>query len=81
MGTSLDHSIFYYSDDFDCSDWILYVMTSPVSNNGRGVATGHLYTRAGALIAVTTQEGLVRIDPARFEEAQQEQEKFLKARL
>lgn len=81
MGSSLDHSIFYYSDDIDCADWILYVMTSPVANSGRGVVIGHLYAQGGKLIAVTTQEGLARIDPKLYDEASQEQEEFLKARL
>ncbi|KAF8522926.1 thioesterase-like superfamily-domain-containing protein [Hysterangium stoloniferum] len=63
MGSSLDHSIFFYNHDFDCSEWILYVMTSPVAGNGRGVAIGRLYTQKGDIIAVTTQEGVVRINP------------------
>jgi len=63
MGSSLDHSIFFYNHDFDCSEWILYVMTSPVAGNGRGVAIGRLYTQRGDIIAVTTQEGVVRINP------------------
>lgn len=28
MGGSLDHSIFYYSNDFDCTEWLLLVVFS-----------------------------------------------------
>ncbi|KZT06361.1 DNA repair protein [Laetiporus sulphureus 93-53] len=47
-------------DSFDCGDWLLYVVESPRSGNGRGVVHGRLYTRSGTLVAVTSQEGVVR---------------------
>ncbi|EKM60858.1 uncharacterized protein PHACADRAFT_247055 [Phanerochaete carnosa HHB-10118-sp] len=62
MMSSLDHSIFFYNDDFDCGNWLLYVIHSPSVCSGRGVAHGRMYTREGKLVAVMTQEGVVRAD-------------------
>ncbi|KZT74859.1 hypothetical protein DAEQUDRAFT_742304 [Daedalea quercina L-15889] len=47
-------------NSFDCGDWILYVVESPRAGNGRGVVHGRMYTRSGTLIAVTSQEGVIR---------------------
>ncbi|KAI5121256.1 hypothetical protein M0805_002301 [Coniferiporia weirii] len=60
MSSSLDHAVFFYSDEFDCSDWILYVIQSPRTGSGRGVAQGQMYTQDGTLVAITTQEGVIR---------------------
>ncbi|KAK7064497.1 DNA repair protein RAD14 [Favolaschia claudopus] len=62
MTTTIDHSICFYDDNFDCGDWLLYVMASPAAGNGRGIVYGQLYTRQGKLVAITTQEGVVRAD-------------------
>jgi len=62
MTSTVDHSVHYYNDDFHCGDWMLYVMDAPRMGSGRGVMHGRLYTREGTLIAVTTQEGVVRAD-------------------
>ncbi|KAJ7213867.1 thioesterase-like superfamily-domain-containing protein [Mycena pura] len=59
---TIDHSIHFYDDDFDCGDWLLYVMVSPRAASGRAIVYGQLYTRTGSLVAVTTQEGVVRAD-------------------
>jgi len=60
MASSLDHSLVYYHHDFDCSEWFLYTMTSPVSGHGRGYGLGLLYGRDGTLIAAANQEGVMR---------------------
>lgn len=62
MMSTLDHSVYYYSDDFSCDDWLLYVVTSPRTGSGRGVVHGQMYTRDGKLVAVMGQEGVVRAD-------------------
>jgi len=62
MRGSLNHSMHFYSDNFDCTDWLLYVMTSPVGGSGRGVSLGRIYTRSGILVALASQEGIMRID-------------------
>ncbi|KAF8624897.1 hypothetical protein AX15_005765 [Amanita polypyramis BW_CC] len=61
MMSSLDHTIYFYSNDFDCGDWMLYVMESPRIGSGRGVVHGRLYTQEGSLVAITSQEGVVRV--------------------
>ncbi|GLB36418.1 putative acyl-CoA thioesterase [Lyophyllum shimeji] len=60
MTSTLDHTIYFYSDDFDCGDWLLHVIVSPRTGSGRGVVHGRMYTRDGTLVAVTSQEGVVR---------------------
>jgi len=62
MVSTLDHTIWFYNDDFHCGDWLLYVMDSPRTGSGRGVVHGRIYTRDGKLVAVTSQEGVVRAD-------------------
>ncbi len=57
---SLDHTVFFYSDNFTTADWLLHVIESPRTGYGRGVVTGRFYTTTGELIAVTVQEGVVR---------------------
>jgi len=60
MTSTLDHTIYFYNDDFDCGDWLLHVIVSPRTGSGRGVVHGRMYTRDGTLVAVTSQEGVVR---------------------
>ncbi|KAL4069449.1 thioesterase-like superfamily-domain-containing protein [Scleroderma citrinum] len=64
MSSTLDHSIWYYDDDFCCEDGLLYVVcvNCPRAGDGRGVAHGKLYNRVGKFVAVTCQEGVVRAD-------------------
>ncbi|KAJ8596481.1 hypothetical protein M405DRAFT_726158 [Rhizopogon salebrosus TDB-379] len=47
-------------DDFCCEDGLLYVVVCPRAASGRAVVHGRLYSRAGKLVAVTCQEGVVR---------------------
>ncbi|WVQ95093.1 acyl-CoA thioesterase II [Kwoniella sp. CBS 9459] len=66
MLASLDHTIHFYPfpDDFDPSAPLLHVMESQAVDvaSGRGVVQGRVYTSQGVLIAVTSQEGVVRAD-------------------
>ncbi|THV06037.1 Thioesterase/thiol ester dehydrase-isomerase [Dendrothele bispora CBS 962.96] len=62
MSSTIDHSVWFYNNTFDCGDWLLYVMTSPRTGSGRGIVHGQLFTRQGTLVAATTQEGVVRAD-------------------
>jgi len=63
MISSLDHSVFFYNDEFHCGDWLLYVIQAPAAGNGRAVVVGRWYTHTGKLIAVCTQEGVLRAAP------------------
>ncbi|TFY61471.1 hypothetical protein EVJ58_g4491 [Rhodofomes roseus] len=76
--TSLDHTMWFYDNSFDCGDWILYVVESPRAGNGRGVVHGRIYTRTGTLIAVASQEGVVR---ARGENAARDESRVIKAKI
>ncbi|OAV94819.1 hypothetical protein PTTG_06225 [Puccinia triticina 1-1 BBBD Race 1] len=62
MLASLDHSMFFYDHDFDVSDWMLYKMDAESGKDGRGLVIGRIYARDGRLLAVCTQEGVVRVE-------------------
>ncbi len=57
---SLDHGLWFHRD-FRVDDWLLYSMDSPNAFGARGFARGQVFTRDGALVASTSQEGLVRV--------------------
>ncbi|MFE6820914.1 acyl-CoA thioesterase [Streptomyces sp. NPDC057690] len=59
MAASLDHNLWLLRP-FRVDDWLLYDQTSPSSGNGRGLAQGRFFDRAGRLVAVVAQEGLLR---------------------
>jgi acyl-CoA thioesterase II len=57
---SLDHAMWFHRAH-RLDDWLLYTQDSPNAIGARGFSRGSLYSREGALIASTAQEGLVRI--------------------
>lgn len=57
---SLDHAMWFHRQA-RVDQWLLYAFDSPSSHGGRGLARGMIFTRAGALVASTAQEGLLRI--------------------
>ena len=56
---SLDHAIWFH-DPVDVTDYVLYECDSPWAGNARGFNRGQIWSRAGVLLASTTQEALVR---------------------
>ena len=56
---SLDHAVWFHRP-FRVDQWLLHVMESPVSHGGRGLVRGSVFSRDGALVASTSQEGLIR---------------------
>ncbi|KAF9650281.1 Thioesterase/thiol ester dehydrase-isomerase [Thelephora ganbajun] len=58
--TTIDHSIWYYSDDFDCSQWLMFESRVPQVGSGRAIVHRRVFTRDGTLIANFSQEGVVR---------------------
>ncbi len=59
---SLDHAMWFHRPcRFD--DWLLYTADSPSTSGARGFNRGAIYSRNGALIASTAQEGLIRVHP------------------
>ena len=64
MMASLDHALWFHRQ-FRMDEWLLYSMDSPNASGARGFARGQLFTEEGALVASTSQEGLIRmIDPS-----------------
>jgi acyl-CoA thioesterase-2 len=57
---SLDHAMWFHRP-FRADEWLLYQCYSPTASGSRGLATGRFFTRDGALVATTVQEGLVRM--------------------
>jgi acyl-CoA thioesterase-2 len=57
---SLDHAMWFHRP-FRADEWLLYAMESPNASGGRGLALGRVFTRDGALVASTAQEGVVRV--------------------
>ncbi len=57
---SLDHAMWWHRPA-RVDDWLLYVQESPSARGGRGLATGRVFDRAGALVASVAQEIMVRV--------------------
>ncbi|SFC40949.1 acyl-CoA thioesterase-2 [Flexibacter flexilis DSM 6793] len=57
---SLDHAIWFHKPVTDLTDWLLFDMVSPAAAGARGFASGHIFSRAGELVATVAQEGLLR---------------------
>jgi len=65
MMASLDHAMWFHRP-IRADEWFLYDQHSPTATGGRGLAMGHIFTRAGSLAVSVVQEGLVRrLDPRR----------------
>lgn len=56
---SLDHAMWFHRQ-FRADEWLLYHQTSPSAHGARGLALGHVFTRAGTLAITVIQEGLLR---------------------
>ncbi|MFT5344052.1 MAG: acyl-CoA thioesterase-2, partial [Paracoccaceae bacterium] len=59
MTASLDHAMWFHAP-IQFEDWHLYTMDSPFTGGARGFNRGAIYSREGALVASTAQEGLMR---------------------
>lgn len=57
---SLDHAM-WFQRPFRVDEWLLYSIESPSATAGRGLTQGRIYRRDGVLVAVVTQEGVMRI--------------------
>jgi acyl-CoA thioesterase II len=62
QAASLDHAVWLHRP-FRVDDWLLYAIDSPAAAGARGFTRGSLYSRDGALVASTAQEGLLRTPP------------------
>jgi acyl-CoA thioesterase-2 len=63
MIASIDHAMWFHRP-VRMDEWLLYATESPSASGARGFTRGSLFTRAGRLVASTTQEGLIRLLPA-----------------
>jgi len=57
--TSVDHAIWFHRPA-RADEWLLYRTDSPSAQQGRGLARGLLFNQAGALVASTAQEAVMR---------------------
>lgn len=57
---SLDHAMWWHRP-CRVDEWLLYVQESPSASGARGLSTGRIFNRAGALVATVAQEGMVRL--------------------
>jgi acyl-CoA thioesterase-2 len=60
QAASLDHAVWFHRP-FRVDEWLLYAMDAPATAGARGFTRGSLFTRDGALVASTVQEGLLRV--------------------
>ncbi|GAA2998095.1 acyl-CoA thioesterase II [Kitasatospora albolonga] len=56
---SLDHAMWFHRP-FRADEWLLFAQRSPSASDGRGLAHGEFYDRAGRLVASAVQETLIR---------------------
>ncbi|MEJ5915232.1 acyl-CoA thioesterase [Pseudokineococcus sp. 1T1Z-3] len=56
---SLDHAMWWHRPA-RADEWLLYRQRSPSGSSDRGLATGSIFRRDGALVATVAQEGMVR---------------------
>ncbi len=61
---SLDHAMWWHRFG-RVDEWLLYLQESPSSRGGRGLSTGRVFTREGALVATVAQEIMVRVPDLR----------------
>ena len=60
-GTSLDHAMWFHGP-VNANEWLLFDQTVEWTGDGRGLATGRMYTESGTLVATCAQEGLMRFE-------------------
>lgn len=60
QAASLDHAVWFHRP-FRVDDWLLYATDAPAAAGARAFTRGALFTRDGALVASTAQEGLIRL--------------------
>ena len=58
-GTSLDHAMWFHQT-VRADEWLLFDQKVEWTGDGRGVASGRIYTESGTLVATCMQEGLMR---------------------
>lgn len=62
FAVTIDHSVWFHRP-VDFSDWVLYSTASPVASESRALGAGHVFNRAGQVVATVVQEGIVKHFP------------------
>lgn len=57
---SLDHAMWFHRP-VRADQWLLYTMTSPSAEGGRGLGMGHMFDEDGVLVVSVAQEGMLRL--------------------
>ncbi len=57
---SLDHTMWFHRPARP-DQWLLYELSSPSAQGGRGLGLGRMFDESGILVASTAQEGMVRV--------------------
>lgn len=70
---SIDHSMWWYRD-IDINQWHLYVQDTPTAAHGRGLGIAKVYSQNGDLVAVMTQEAMIRVPQPKQTQDQQPQQ-------
>lgn len=70
MVASLDHSVWFHSEDFRADEWLLYHMTTTRGSGNRGLNSGKLFTRDGRQVMSFAQEAVMRMREPADEEAE-----------
>lgn len=63
-GTSLDHAMWFHQT-VRADEWLLFDQKVEWTGDGRGMASGRIYTENGSLVATCMQEGLMRFQTDR----------------
>lgn len=63
---SIDHALWFHSENLNMNAWHLYVMDTPWSGGGRGLNRGSIFSQSGELVASVIQEGLIRMTDPEF---------------
>jgi len=53
----------WFYNSFRADEWLLCAIHSPVSGAGRGMTIAKIFRQDGVMVAVCTQEGMMRIRP------------------
>lgn len=56
---SLDHSVWFHRP-FRVDDWLLFELSTPTTQGGRGLARGRFFDREGNHVATVAQEAMIR---------------------
>lgn len=64
FSASLDHAMWFHNT-FRSDEWMLYECESPWAGGSRGLVQGRMWRRDGVLAASCSQEGVLRVKPAK----------------